>query len=322
VYAVPPGPVGTATGGAVHSPVSAVNGVATVYQSCDVDGGCQPALLEDLRVNLASLTLLGTQVTNLVARSVFEAPLTTVPVGEGQGPGVAAGNLEILLDGRVAGQHVQFVAANQAPIAVTADTGALAISGRFQLVVADATGHRTPVTFDLDLTGRPATAAERACAEEGAAARVLGFESAESWSSTQATLAEVASPVTEGCGALAVNGQGFMTIVGAKLSTQQITVAPALSVDLFIPDHQPNQFWLGGLQALLSCPSGNVFNQYIGQVELTGKPQARYSTLRFPLPAAVAGALAQPLDDCALSLALNVNATGRAWLLDNLRFTP
>jgi hypothetical protein len=72
----------------------------------------------------------------------------------------------------------------------------------------------------------------------------------------------------------------------------------------------------------LSCPSGNVSNQYIGQVELTGKPQNHYSTLRFPLPSVTLSTLARPLNDCSFSFALNVNPTGRTWILDNLRFSP
>jgi hypothetical protein len=72
----------------------------------------------------------------------------------------------------------------------------------------------------------------------------------------------------------------------------------------------------------LSCPSGNVFNQYIGQVELTGKPQNAFSTLRFPLPTDVRNTLLRNLNDCFFSYALNVNQTNRTWILDNLRFTP
>jgi len=322
VYAVPSGAVGTARGGGAQATVSALNGFATLNQTCDSDFGCQPTSLASLRVNLANLNLLGMPVTNLVARSVLATPLSSVPVGEGYGTGIAAGALELLLDGRVGGQRVQFLAANQAAIAVFVSSSALEIVGTFELVSADVTGHRTPLTFDLDLHAAPATAAGRACAEAGAGARVLGFESAESWSSANATLALVASPLTQGCGALGVTGQGFLAINGASFSTQQITVTPALSVDLFIPDHQPNPFYVGALQVHLSCPSGNVFNQYVGQVELTGKPQNRYSTLRFPLPAVAQSTLRRALDDCSFSLGLNVNPTGRSWFLDNLRFTP
>ena len=72
----------------------------------------------------------------------------------------------------------------------------------------------------------------------------------------------------------------------------------------------------------LSCPSGGVSNQYIGQVELTGKPLNQYSTLRFSLPQAVRTTLARQLNDCSFTLSLNVNPTGNTWILDRLRFTP
>jgi hypothetical protein len=71
----------------------------------------------------------------------------------------------------------------------------------------------------------------------------------------------------------------------------------------------------------LTCPAGHVINQYVGQAELTGLPQGAFSTLRVPLPAATVAAL-QGGSQCALSFALNVNATGGTWELDNLRFTP
>ena len=99
-------------------------------------------------------------------------------------------------------------------------------------------------------------------------------------------------------------------------------VTNAASVDLFIPSAQPNPFWTGALQMYLSCPSGNTYHQFIGQVDLTGKPQSRYSTLRFPLPASIRTLLGQPHDDCSIQFALNVNNTPQTWLFDNFRFTP
>ena len=321
-YAMPAGPMGTASGGGAQANVSAVNGLVTFNQSCDPDG-CIITSLDDLRVNVANLTVLGVPVTNVVVRSTLPASLTTVSDGESQVTGIAAGDLKLLLDGQVAGQRAQFLAANSGPITVGADAHTLALNGAFDLVSADVTGNRTPVTFSLSAQGRPATPAEQACSNESPTDRIFGFESAASWSSTQGgTLSEVTSPVTQGCGALSVSGQGYIILASAPFSTTQVTAAPSLSFDLFIPDHQPNQFWVGAAQLFLSCPSGNVFNQYIGQVELTGKPQNTYSTLRFPLPAATTSTLARALDDCSIGLTLNVNATGQPWFLDNLRFTP
>jgi hypothetical protein len=119
-----------------------------------------------------------------------------------------------------------------------------------------------------------------------------------------------------------VSGSGYIPISSSPFSTTGLNPMSALDVDLFIPTNQPNPFYLGALQSYLSCPSGNVSNQYIGQVELTGKPVGQYSTLRFPLPFAVLSTLGRGLQDCFFTLALNVNATNQAWLLDNLRFGP
>ena len=178
------------------------------------------------------------------------------------------------------------------------------------------------ITVATNVSGTPANAQQLACAGETGIQRLLGFEDVLSWSSMQATLSPVTTPVTQGCGALGIAGQGYMTIASLPFATNTLTLGPALSVDLFIPGNQPNQFYLGALQMYLSCPSGNVFNAYIGQAELTGKPQNAYSTFRYPLPSNVTSTLKQPLSDCSLSLALNVNQTGRTWILDNLRFTP
>ena len=136
-----------------------------------------------------------------------------------------------------------------------------------------------------------------------------------------ASLSLVTSPVTQGCGALGIQGQGYMPINSNPFVASGLTLNSAVSVDLFIPNNQPNQFYLGALQMYLTCPSVNAFNEYIGQVELTGKPQNAYSTLRFPLPSQVTNTLKQGASDCSWGFALNANQTNRTWILDNLRFT-
>jgi hypothetical protein len=187
---------------------------------------------------------------------------------------------------------------------------------------SNANGALLTVTANMDAGGSVATPQAAACTTETGIQRLFGFEEVQSWSSSQAQLSLVTAPVREGCGALGVRGQGYMPVASDPFSTRGLATAAALSVDLFIPNGQPNPSWLGALQMYLSCPSANVFNQYIGQAELTGKPQNVYSTLRFPLPSATLQTLAQPLDDCSFTFALNVNATGNTWILDRLRFTP
>jgi hypothetical protein len=184
-----------------------------------------------------------------------------------------------------------------------------------------ASGDPLTVSVTFGLAGTPSTTATKACATASPRDRLFGFEDVQSWSSTVAALSHVTSPVTQGCGSLGIQGQGYMPINCSPFVASDLTLNSALSVDLFIPNNQPNQNYLGALQMYLTCPSLNAFNEYIGQAELTGKPQNAYSTLRFPLPSQVTNTLNQGASDCSWAFALNANQTNKTWILDNLRFT-
>jgi hypothetical protein len=320
LFQLTPGPVASASGGGVTAGVTARRGLATIGQVCTPEI-CVLKTLDSLRVDVADTTVAGVPLTNLLIATTAPAPLTSIgdPSG-GTFLGVAAGQMTLRVSGKMNGVDTVFFALNDSPWRVDAATPAFHLQGGLTLPHVAPNGGSVTVTADAH--GTPATAQTTACAAETGLQRLFGFEDVQRWSSTQAALSLATAPLTQGCGALGVQGSGYMTIAGGPFSTSGLATNAAASVDLFIPGNQPNPSWLGALQMYLSCPSGNVFNQYIGQVELTGKPQSHYSTLRFPLPSAVQSTLARPLDDCAFSFALNVNATGQTWLLDNLRFTP
>jgi hypothetical protein len=254
--------------------------------------------------------------------SVLGAPLTQItPPDSPAFTGVAPGGLRLRLEGQMNGVDSVFRLVSTSPFRVDV-TSAFRLRGTFLLDGLGPNGTSLPITVTVDASAPPATPQDTTCAVESSLDRLFGFEDVQSWTSTAASLSLVTAPVRQGCGALGVAGQGYMPIVGAPFTTRGLATNTALSVDLFIPKGQPNPSWLGTLQMYLTCPSASVFNQYIGQVELTGKPVGQYSTLRFPLPSATRTTLGQPIDDCSFSFALNVNATGNKWLLDKLRFTP
>ena len=324
-YDVVPGVIATGTGGGVTAaPVTALRGQASVAQSCPGGGDvCLTTALNDFHADLADTTIAGVSLTNLRLSTVLPAPLTTItdPV-LGTFLGVPAGGLVFRVLGKMNGVDTFFNAPTSSPWRVDVSAASFHVSGQLALDNLGPGGTQLPITIAADASGTPATAQTTACAAQSSLARLFGFEDVGRWTSTQATLSLVTSPLTQGCGALGVSGQGYIPITGSAFTTSAVTTNAAASVDLFIPGNQPNQSYLGALQMYLSCPSGNVFSQYIGQDELTGKPQNQYSTLRFPLPAATLSTLAKPLNDCSFTFALNVNATGQRWILDNLRFTP
>jgi hypothetical protein len=312
------GNIGTVTAAGTSTPVSLTSGFATIGTFCDPV--CTPSI-DRFQANLGNVTVSGNQVQNVVVRNVNPIVLTGAPDPDSGAQTVPAGNVSLALQGLVNGVPSFFVTSNSDPWIANLTGGNFSLRGPLNLQVTDANGHQVAVSMNVNVAGTPATAQQQSCAALSPIARLFGFEDPLSWSATNATLSLVTSPVTQGCGALGISGSGYLPINGASFATSNVSPNNALSVDLFIPSNQPNQFYLGALQMYLSCPSGNVFNQYIGQVELTGKPQNQFSTLRFPLPSATLSTLHQPLNDCAFSFALNVNQTNRTWILDNLRFT-
>src|SRR5215471_10612313 len=80
-YALPAGPLGTATGGGLRADVSLVNGFATVGRSCDVDT-CVTTSLDDFHANVADFTETGVPLTNVALKTAYAAPIQTVFDGE------------------------------------------------------------------------------------------------------------------------------------------------------------------------------------------------------------------------------------------------
>lgn len=158
-------------------------------------------------------------------------------------------------------------------------------------------------------------------------ADVLGFETLGSWSTTTAGAVLGLSPThSQGASALSLrpsNGNGFTPIVSVSLSTLS-EVSPTLSWDLMLPTQQPNPNWLGTAQTYINCPSRGLFNTFLGQVELTGKPLNVFNTLTFSLNNDQISRLLLPgYSDLTITVVVTVQVpTTGTYRIDNLRFTP
>jgi hypothetical protein len=312
-----PGNAGSVSGGGFNQPVAIAKGSFSIGNACTYEG-CAYSL-DRLKFEFQDINVGGTSLAGLSAQLVGDSDILSEADG---GLRIYPGNLKLAVTGRVNGASSIMVVENTKPwwLEVTAQQARL--KGSIDLIVADAQYRAVPVNAALDVTAPLATPAQIACESLRPMQRLFGFEDRASWTSTNAKLSLFGTPLTQGCGALGVSGKGYMTFTGNDFSTAGLTVKPGLSVDLFVPSSQPNPYWQGDLQLFLSCPSGNVFNQYIGLIGLTNIPQNKYSTLRFSLPGLAQTTLKRSLKDCAFTFALNVNQTNSTWLVDNLRFTP
>ncbi|MEO8211809.1 MAG: hypothetical protein ABI560_01385 [Myxococcales bacterium] len=290
-------------------------GFARIGRTCigpPDDLSCSVSQLASLRILAADFSVSGIQVRNAEIRTNRPAPIVNGVIPDG----------ELLLDvtGMVGSQQQRLLISNAGSSAVT--VGATGISfrldGALSLVAEGPTGRPMPVAVTITSFGTAAPG--RGCDTATPGEKLFGFEDASRWRSVQATLSTVVTPKTEGCFSVGVAGSGYMVLESNRFAASVTGQPEKLSVDLFIPTSQPNPYWLGALQSYLECPSANLYNAFVGQVELTGRTTGQFSTLTFALPSHVRNVLRGSSTDCSVKLALNVNQTGQTWVLDRLRF--
>ena len=128
-------------------------------------------------------------------------------------------------------------------------------------------------------------------------------------------------PPTPGCFGLSVNGSNFRNVSSVRFATPITGGKARLLLDVYVPPNQPNQFFFGAVQTLMSCPAAGINNVFLGQVDLTGKPVGAFSTLSYNVPSNVQAALAGNTSACSFLIGVNTNATPTPPVLDNLRFS-
>jgi hypothetical protein len=160
-------------------------------------------------------------------------------------------------------------------------------------------------------------------------ADTLGFEAVSGWTVTQGQVQSVALTTTrtQGASALALTKpSGNVRIDSAKLASttpelMKIERGAYAALDFMIPTEQVSPYWTGALQMYISVPSRNLYNAYLGQVELTGMRTAVYTTLLFKIPDATADVIkGATFSDLTFGIALTVptNSPG-VYRIDNLR---
>jgi hypothetical protein len=155
--------------------------------------------------------------------------------------------------------------------------------------------------------------------------RTESFENLTDWQVQGGATATLSNNAVSGAHSLAISANGWTPITSIPLSSALLRGAAtspnlaAVSFALEIPTTQPNPYWIGAAQMYISAPSANVYNAYLGQVELTGLPQGAFQRLNFTIPDYALHALTEDHNDVTFTIVLNVNAGTTGWLVDDLR---
>jgi len=308
------GPMGTFSMNGTTTNLTAKAGSMRIGVSCDSESEFCTSRITSMKVELADVTVAGLTLHNLEATLIKPASAnfgsTTIPAN--------ALSLEIEGDITAIGR-TRTVFSNPQPLTLTTNSTTASLSGAFSATVETSLVGAASVTGNIAITGST-TSPNTTCGDQTPLQQLLGFETTADWSSQQVQVALTTSRRTQGCFGLEVGGANFRTVNSTKFATPLPGTTGTLALDVFNPGNPPNPFWLGAVQMYLSCPSANFNNQYIGQVELTGLPQNKFSTLNYPIPGAIRAVLQGAHPDCFFSISVNANQTPTPPVLDNLRF--
>jgi hypothetical protein len=155
--------------------------------------------------------------------------------------------------------------------------------------------------------------------------QMMSFEALPDWQIQGGGSAVLSPNAVTGAEAFSITaGSGWTPMVSQPLSSALLRSAATssdlskVSFALDIPARQPNPFWIGAAQMYVTAPSANVFNAYMGQIELTPLPKDQFVRLAFSVPDYALHALTEDHGDVSFTIVLNVNAGTSGWLVDDL----
>ncbi|HEX3047097.1 MAG TPA: C25 family cysteine peptidase [Bacillota bacterium] len=154
----------------------------------------------------------------------------------------------------------------------------------------------------------------------------LSFENpAKPWTPvfTGLTLSQDTVLYTEGTSSLKLNGTGYMAIRSTVFSSWEIrTYSNQMSLDIYLPSPPTNPYWLGAVELIITAPSAGIYDQSLGQIQLTGLPVGQWNTIQFTLPPNIVNLFSGSYSDIQISLSVNTSqVASNPYRLDNLRFT-
>lgn len=149
----------------------------------------------------------------------------------------------------------------------------------------------------------------------------MSFDNINDWKPNNADLLFVEAPKIEGLGATGVMGSGYMEIKSRNFTPSELEfVSNVISLNLYVPNPQPNDYWVGSIGMGISCPDNGIYSMHFGDRDLTHMFREEYNNVQFNLPESVISALRYGVGECYFSIYLNVNNGAGLFLLDNMGF--
>lgn len=149
----------------------------------------------------------------------------------------------------------------------------------------------------------------------------MSFDNVNDWKSTEQDILFVESPKSEGLGAAGIMASGYTEIRSRIFTPSELEyISNIISLDVYVPNPQPNDYWVGSVGLGLDCSDGGLGSVYLGNVELTHMFRKEFNNVQFLLPNEAVAALHYGIGKCFFSIYMNVNNGAGLFLLDNMGF--
>lgn len=140
---------------------------------------------------------------------------------------------------------------------------------------------------------------------DNSASLILGFESDGGWYASQdGAISYDYSTLAQGAASLRVDYSGWVQLESKAFPI--VGTANTLNFDLRQAAPIGNPWWKGQVQVYIEAPSRGVYNQWIGQVNLSDIPDDQWKNVSLPIPTWVVSSLgADVTKDCKLKICVN-----------------
>ena len=126
---------------------------------------------------------------------------------------------------------------------------------------------------------------------------------------------------TDSLGAWPPVGQWEALVSQPFATCHQQTVGDTLSVNLYVPNPQPNPWWVGSLGAEFRCPEAQLYHASLGEQTLRNLFREEWNRLDFAIPADVLAILKGNHTGCQWQFNLNTSADTVPFRLAQARYT-
>lgn len=152
-------------------------------------------------------------------------------------------------------------------------------------------------------------------------ANFMSFDNINDWRSNGWELLFVESPKIQGLGATGVMASGYTEIQSRSFVPSELEyISNVISLDVYVPNPQPNDYWVGDIGLSLSCPDNGIYSMHLGRADLTHMFREEYNNVQFTMPNEAIAVLRDGVGKCSFSIYLNVNNGAGTFLLDNMGF--